>query len=117
MEINTKYINDKSLSNLLSERKLDTNSYNLKELSDSLSSFPDLNSEDSEYIVNELNKMTLLNDKLRFSFNEEHHTQIIKVFDRENDILLREFPSKEFFKNLSYFKEHILKGLLFNEKS
>ena len=43
-------------------------------------------------------------NELEFGFNDEARMSTISVFERDSHRLIREFPSKEFFSRLSYFK-------------
>jgi len=51
-------------------------------------------------------------NQLEFGFNDEAQMSTISVFERDSHRLIREFPSKEFFSRLAYFKDSILPGLL-----
>lgn len=51
-------------------------------------------------------------NKLEFGFNDEFGMSTVSVFERDNKRLIREFPSKEFFNRLSYFRDSILPGLI-----
>ncbi len=55
-------------------------------------------------------------NKLEFGFNDEARMGTISVFERENHTLIREFPSKQFFSRLAYFRDNILPGLIMDEK-
>jgi uncharacterized FlaG/YvyC family protein len=64
-------------------------------------------------IVKGLN--SLPDNQLEFGFNDEHNIPTISVFERKSHRLIREFPSKEFFDRLTYFRDNILPGLLFDK--
>jgi len=59
---------------------------------------------------------SLPGNQLEFGFNDEMSMATISVYERDNHKLIREFPSKEFFSRLSYFKDNILPGLLIDNK-
>lgn len=65
-------------------------------------------------IVKVLNELP--GNELEFGFNEEANMGTISIFERENHILIREFPTREFFIRLSYFRDTILPGLIMDEK-
>jgi len=60
---------------------------------------------------------SLPGNELEFGFNDEMQMATISVYERDKHRLIREFPSKEFFSRLSYFKENILPGLLMDTKA
>lgn len=65
-------------------------------------------------IIKVLNELP--GNKLEFGFNEEARMATISVFERDNHKLIREFPSREFFNRLAYFRDNILPGLIMDEK-
>lgn len=67
-------------------------------------------------IIENLNSNTFLADKLRFGFSEEIDQLLIKIYDKESDKVIRQFPSEEFIKRIIYFKDVILNGSLLDEK-
>jgi uncharacterized FlaG/YvyC family protein len=73
--------------------------------------------ENKNNIVKE--SINFLNDipgnKLKFGFNYEFNEPLVIVYD-ENENVLREFPSEEFFKRLEYFRDYILPGLFMDKK-
>jgi len=66
--------------------------------------------------LNDLNSNSMISDKLKFKFNEKYKTIVIEVIDIEKDKVIRQFPTKEFFKRLEFFKNVILPGLIVDEK-
>jgi uncharacterized FlaG/YvyC family protein len=73
--------------------------------------------EEIKKVIEIINDSPIFKEKIEFSFNYEFNTPIIQVFDREKKEIIREFPSEEFFKNLKYFQDNILKGLILNKKT
>lgn len=59
---------------------------------------------------------TIPDSELKFGFSEEGKMGIVKVFEKETERLIRQFPSEEFFNRLTYFRDNILPGLLMVEK-
>jgi len=69
----------------------------------------------TKQIINILNESS--NSQLKFGFNDEVGMSTIQVYDRDSDKLIREFPSKEFFNRLMFFRDNILPGLIMDEKA
>ena len=65
--------------------------------------------------------ISLLNDssnsQLKFGFNDEAGMSTVQVYERDSEKLIREFPSKEFFSRLMFFRDNILPGLIMDEKA
>lgn len=59
---------------------------------------------------------SLPDSELAFDFNEEGKMSVVKVFEKETERLIRQFPSEEFFHRLTYFRDNILPGLIMDEK-
>lgn len=71
--------------------------------------------EVSRQIVKLMNELP--GNKLKFGFNEEAGIGTISVYDRENENLISEFPSQDFFNRLAFFKDNILPGLLLDRNA
>jgi len=76
----------------------------------------ELSAEDVKKFINDLNKSPLSSNNLKFGFNKENSISVIQIFDKDSDKLIRQFPTKEFFKRIEYFKNEILPGLIMDEK-
>lgn len=61
-------------------------------------------------IIDMFNEMP--GNKLKFGFNDEFGMGTVNVYERDSDRLIREFPSKEFFSRMEFFRDNILPGLL-----
>lgn len=46
--------------------------------------------------------------ELRFSFNDEAKIPVVEVYETKSYKLLRQFPSKDFFNRLIFFRDNIL---------
>jgi len=65
-------------------------------------------------IVDSLNEIP--GNELKFDFNEDAGMITVKVYEKDSDQLIREFPSQEFFNQLLFFQNTILPGLIIDEK-
>ena len=66
-------------------------------------------------ITEELNKaMNPLNDEIKFHFNNKIDELTVKVIDKKNNEVIREFPPKEALKLMEKMRE--LVGMLFDKK-
>jgi len=66
-------------------------------------------------ITEELNRaMNPLNTDIKFHFNDKVDELVVKVIDKKNNEVIREFPPKEALKLMEKMKE--LVGMLFDKK-
>ncbi len=66
-------------------------------------------------ITEELNKaMNPLNTEIKFHFNDKIDELTVKVIDKKNNEVIREFPPKEALRLMEKMKE--LVGMLFDKK-
>jgi len=54
--------------------------------------------------------------EMRFSMNNDFNISVVGVYDKDTNALLHEFPTKDFFKQLTYFTDNILPGLAIDIK-
>jgi flagellar protein FlaG len=73
--------------------------------------------EDLQSVKKLINILNIIPEsELKFGFHEEGRMGIVKVMNKDNNKLIRQFPSEEFFDRLIYFRDNILPGLLLDEK-
>jgi len=112
--------------NILNKINLNIDNKNALKLQDDLNELLNNNeaknknnasNEEIKKIIGIINESPIFKEKIEFSFNYEFNTPIVQVYDNEKKEIIREFPSEEFFKNLKYFQDNILKGLILNKKT
>ncbi len=76
---------------------------------------PSLTTEEVKEIVESFQEMSeTIQTKLSFSVDEENNEIVVKIFDKESEELIRQFPSEEMLALQDKMSD--LAGFLFDEK-
>lgn len=73
------------------------------------------NDEDMKILSEEVNNnISLLNSKLKFSYDQETKFFYVSIIDKDTDEIIRQIPSEEMIQLAKNMKEFV--GIIFDEK-